>query len=308
MGELMRVAARGRPRAADRPALPPTTMSSGWVKQLLTLQRLAGNQAVAAMVLQRKTVTQLSITAELSDNPDFRELVEKVKNGGPPQTQKLAKAFSEAAADSSEDPAKLVAAMAIAWEPLLNAIRPKTSSVARTAETDWKRAKVDVDVMARKRRQEILEKAREEAAAKELAELNEEHANAYWTKIQNSGVGTAQFGAPLEFLRIQGFVTIEKPHRSFLSSWERDSNGNRDSGKFGISSVLTPSAKIRVPGPKLVLHMHCRRDGSVLSAGIKYENRERLAGDNVVLENLTFLTLDFGLTGENVESEVATFD
>ena len=308
MAELARVSTQARPRSTARPyPAKPQTSGPGWVNPFLTLQRLAGNRAVADVV-QRKTVTQLTITAELGDNPQFRSLVEAVKLGGAAQTEKLAKSFTEAAADASEDPAKLVAAMAIAWQPLLTAIQAKKTTAARTAEAAWRQAKSKVATMAHERKLELAKKAKEAAAAKELAELNEQHANIYWAQIQASGVGTASFGAPLEFLRVQGFVTIEKPHRSFLSSYEKDSNGVRDNGKFGISSVLTPSPKITTPGPKLVLHMHCRNNGSVLSAGIKYFSTEKQAGANVVLDSLTFLTLDFGLTGDNVEQEIAAFD
>lgn len=295
------------------------------VAGLLQLQRSAGNNAVSELIsgsilqrtfgdhsgnlmIQRKTVTQLNVTAELSSNDDFRSLVAKVAKGGPAQTLKLAEAFTEASKDSSEDPAKLVTAMEIAWMPVLNAIRVKKTAAARTAETAWRTAKADVTRMARERQEEILTKQRDEAAAKELAEKNEEDANTYWNSIQSSGVGTASFGAPLEFLRVQGFVKLQKPHRCFLSSWEKDNNGVRDDGKFGISSELTPSPKIKTPGPQLVLHMHCRKDGKVLSAGIKYKSMEKQGGANVVLESLAFLTLDFGLTGDNVETEIGAFN
>jgi len=263
-------------------------------------------------MVQRKSVTQFGATVELSDNDAFKALVGKVATGGAAQTEKLATAFVEGAADHSEDPKKLDDAMKLAYDPVRKAIEKKVQQKAteanRQAQNAWRSAKTAVDKMVRERAQELREKQKEEAASKELADRYAQEANVYWNRIQAAGVGTADFGAPLEFLKVQGFVTLQKPHRCFLSSYEKDGYGARENGKFGISSVITPSAKIAAPGPELVLHMHCLKSGAVKSAGLKYKNAERLPGANVVLENLTFLSLDFGLTGENVETEIGAFN
>ena len=192
--------------------------------------------------------------------------------------------------------------------------RPATGkgSVKKSAGQK-KHEKKEKELQKKKQQEELAQIAADQAkAAKEAQDAatlkaeNDFYAPIYWNKIQVEP-GNTGHGASLKFLVENKYVKVEAPHRCFLSRFEKDSHGNRENNKFGLSVKLTPKAQVVGAGDQtLVIHLHCGGSGKVFAAGIKFLAGERLPGDNILVESgaawLDYLQVS-GVTGDNVETK-----
>jgi hypothetical protein len=311
---LFAVAHKPAPKTSPRSSKVPASNHAA----LLSLQRSVGNQVVTGLI-QRKTLEYEGQTIKLDGTSAFQAYIDKVTgpNVGAAQISKLATAFLEAAEDPSEDPAEIDAAMVIAKKKVGNAkaLLAKSGKGLTTAQqgakNSWAQAQLAVTKMVIDRSKAEKAKAAEKVKSAEDAAAAKADAVQYWARIQAAGAGAnPNVAAPLQWLIVNKFVTIESPHRAFLSRYERKGNdllGQRDGLKFGLSAVLTVH-DISNPGPPCVIHLHCSADGTINSAGIKYLSTERMGGDNVVMTNLHFLKYDHGMTGDTVEAKVGAFN
>jgi hypothetical protein len=196
--------------------------------------------------------------------------------------------------------------------------RPAGKKQAKKSAAQKKHEKKEKELQKKKKQEELAQIAAEQArAAKEaqdalaLKAQNDFYAPIYWAKIQ-SEPGNSGHGGSLKFLIENKYVKVETPHRCFLSRFEKDSHGNRENNKFGLSVQLTPvPLVVGVGDQRLVIHLHCGGNGKVFGAGIKFLASERLPGGNILVESgsewLNYLQVS-GITGDNVETKVGAFN
>jgi len=196
--------------------------------------------------------------------------------------------------------------------------KPAPAKPAAKSAGQKQHEKAERDRQAKKAKAELDQIAAEQARAAEEAQdaattkaANDLLAPTYWRLIQ-AEPGNDGHGASLKFLIVNDYVKVEAPHRCFLSRYEKDRWGVRDSNKFGLSVKLTPIRTVVGAGDRpLVIHLHCSSKGNVLGAGIKFLAGERRAGDNILVEKGTawssYLKVK-DINGTNVQTKVGVFN
>ncbi len=239
----------------------------------------------------------------------------KIKDMGAAKLITLLKAMAIAATKADEDINKLQSALAYIKVSGNSSLKGDNYTKIRGNEGSVKNAydnaSSTITSQTSKRSQESSQKQKEQQRAAIERQNMIPHANVYWNSLQNAAGGALDFAAPLDFLSHNKFVKIAKPHRCFLSSFEKE-NGYRHNNKYAISCEMIPGAEINTPGSPLVLHLHCDGNGKILAGSIKYKSQEKQGGSNVVVNQylvfLSFLSSNFGINGENIEEKVGAFD
>lgn len=281
---------------------------------VLALQRAAGNRTTASLLtsVQRLPVTIESDAPDTADEKAFEKFVWGIERSK--DMDRLERLYHWLVLHYDDDPTQTdqIVRLATLVEDILTGERSHPDDVAKqlVAEQEQKeKAAAAKQAKAEKPKRPVkkpapakpTEKQLKEAErdrqrqAEKLAEQQEQakerakwdlEAPMYWQNIQNEP-GNAGHGGSLKFLILQGYLEVKKPHRCFLSRWERQGgpNGPRAGKRFGLSLELVPRGVLTAnPGQRLVVHLHCGDDGQVLGGGIKFMNAERLPGDNILLE------------------------
>ena len=178
----------------------------------------------------------------------------------------------------SSSPVKVAITEITPAKPKLKAASPKKKSPQQKVheKKEKERLKKLEDKNTDREAQARLEQQKTEKLEEDALDKITPEVNIYWNRINAMTAGAADdVSALLQFLIHNKFIMLKAPHRAFISSYEKNSSGNRKDNKFGLSAVITPSARIEAPGSKQVLHMHCDASGKVLSASIKYLSMEK---------------------------------
>ncbi|MBD2099795.1 DUF4157 domain-containing protein [Leptolyngbya sp. FACHB-261] len=222
--------------------------------------------------VQRMTAKIGRVTAEVGDNADFKAMIQQTLRDNPGEVRGLINnQIKKAVEKGGENLEEIRAGLKIILD-LSGSVNGLKGNEIRAA------ARVVIGLIHQgEAKEKAALKAQQEKAASE-AEMKV-MALQYWNRLQDPLV---DHGLEVLWLVKNAGFEVADAHRWFLSQWERNPDGSRRDGRYGLSCEIVDVKNVLPPAqPALVIHYHCDKDGNILSHSVKKKAVERVAGGNI---------------------------